>query len=115
MSFKEHGIGDGCTTYTKTGKKLFDAKYIPIKELCKEGWVIKVIDFETDCPGNNDKNDSCWIMFEFDGEPNKKYKTCTTSYRIIRKLQKGAQMDIFPVTTFIFSVKAKGHDTYDID
>ena len=115
MSFKEHGIGNGCTSYTKNGKKVFDAEYVPIRELCKERQLITIIDFETECPGSNGKNDSCWILFEFDGEPNTKYKTCTTSSRIIRKLQKGAEMKIFPETTFVFPVKSKGHSTYDID
>lgn len=114
MSFRDYGIGSDYVSYTKDGKKIFDAEYIKIAKLAKEEWDIEIFDFETDCANVSGKNNSCWILFGFTSDKRVKYKTCTTSSRIIKKLEEGRKKKIYPVRTYIYKTQSHGRDTYDI-
>lgn len=114
MSFKDHGIGSDNVSYTKNGKRVFDAEYYKMEELAKEEYIVIIHDFETDCK-SGPRDNVCWILFSFQ-KNGKKYKTCTTSKRIIEKLIQGREQCVYPIETAFFMVKLRGaRTTYDVE
>lgn len=116
MSFKEHGITTSQVNVDKDGKRVFDVQEKKLAELAQTKVPIIIHDFEDNVTVAG-KNGRCWVMFSYKDDINaEKYKFCTTSKRIIEKLNIGRQQDIYPLDTFASIVFLRGGNfTYDLD
>ena len=116
MSFKEHGITTSQVNVDKDGKRVFDVQEKKLAELAQTYVPIIIHDFEDNVTIAN-KSGRCWVMFSFKDDANsEKYKFCTTSKRIIEKLNLGMQQNIYPLETFASIVFLRGGNfTYDLD
>lgn len=116
MSFKEHGITTSQVNVDKDGKRVFDVQEKKLAELAQTHVPIIIHDFEDNVTIAN-KSGRCWVMFSFKDDANsEKYKFCTTSKRIIEKLNLGMQQNIYPLETFASIVFLRGGNfTYDLD
>ena len=116
MSFKEHGIMTSQVNVDKDGKRVFDVPEKKLAELAQTHVPIVIHDFE-DNVTIADKVGRCWVMFSYkDDAGDEKYKFCTTSKRIIEKLNIGKQQNLYPLETFASIVFLRGGNfTYDLD
>lgn len=116
MSFKEHGITTSQVNVDKDGKRVFDVQEKKLAELAQTHVPIIIHDFEDNVTIAN-KSGRCWVMFSYKDDANEdKYKFCTTSKRIIEKLNLGRQQGIYPLETFASIVFLRGGNfTYDLD